>query len=185
MCAAAAFACGCALPAENVGDQHPCETSTGAEDPSGTGSPQTTTGEEPTTGGEVVETHVVLLDCGVELACEPLRQVVDLLPPSGQDCAQALLEDGHAGLVSVAFECDGDPIGAYEEQAILVLDDGRAIRQRRLANDGGSCIPEAWRAWGAHEVCLIDGGYFAPDSNFYCQPTHEWSCDEVMAAVMP
>jgi hypothetical protein len=133
------------------------------------------------------ETHVLLSSCGLELACEPMRFIFDIHPPSAEKCAQALLDEGRPGLLSVFHESDGDSYPPHQEDAILILSDGSLLLQsrRRDCGDKGYCEEGPWKAWGPHQECSLSGTTFYPDLYDHCEDVPDWTCEDVEAAVTP
>lgn len=175
-------------PADDAGDGG-TETSTTAEGTTAEGTTAggttadtsaTATDGASESGEPVEETHVVLTEC-VEQSCEPMTVVVEVMPESALLCAQDLYDNGLPGLVTLLWQAgggSGEP--PYQEEALLILADGRVVRQQRQ-RDGG-----AWMAWGPHMICNVSSGYFAPEANIVeCMEVADWTCDEVQAAVMP
>ncbi len=146
-----------------------------------TGSPSDTA-DRPDEPYDPEETHVVLLeDCGLELACEPIEVILEAWPPSAVECVDALHADGETGLVTSYATADGDSYDPYEQYAYVLLADRRLIRQTR----GRICLEPPcesppWDAWGGHEVCDVPGPinfeYYLPN----CEPVPDFSCDEIL-----
>jgi hypothetical protein len=170
------LACGPVDPADDAGATEGVLEST---------SEGATTAE--TDGEPVEETHVVLTACGLALACEPMTVMEDITPASAQECAQALYDGGQAGLTSLLYEVDGDPYPPFQEDAVLLLSDGRLLQQTRHRDCDGLefCEDGPWEAWGAHEICSFSTDYFYPDNFVDCEEVPDWTCEEVAAAVMP
>ena len=130
---------------------------------------------------EPEQTHVVLLDdCGLELACDPINVHLDSSPASAVECARSLHADGQTGLLT-AFMIPGG--GDYEpdfQHALFVMADRRVIRQTR-----GRYCPEPpcdappWNAWRAHEVCDVQG-WFDVEALSNCETVADFSCDEIL-----
>jgi len=137
-----------------------------------------------TTGEPFVpeETHVVLMeDCGLPLACDPISVHIDAYPPEAVECARALHADGETGLVLAQYIPGGGP--NYDpnfESAFFLMADRRVLRQTR-----GRYCPEPpcesppWGAWRAHELCEIDGS-FHPDGALRCLEVDDFTCEELL-----
>lgn len=131
----------------------------------------------------VEERHVVLSECGLELACDPMRHVLDYHPQEAFDCAAELWAAGGAGRLQVTIETDGDPY-TVGEQALVLLSDGQILRQVRDHELGEleDVNDDRWLAWGPHELCENVNETFAPEANFVCQAVSDWTCEDLVAS---
>lgn len=146
-----------------------------------------TGGETEVVTGGAEETHVVLTGCGAQLSCEVMTVVIDIMPSSALECAENLYDNGKPGLVSLLHEVDGDSLPPYMEDTILMLADGRVVRQRRERDCGEKdvCEDGPWKAWGPHEICEVPSGNFDPEANISnCMDMADWTCEQVLGALM-
>ncbi len=139
---------------------------------------------EDTTGEPFVpeETYVVLMeDCGLRLACDPISVHIDAGPLEAIQCAQARHADGEAGLLLAEFIPGGGP--NYDpdfESAYFLMADRRVIRQTRGRHcPEPPCESPPWDAWRAHELCEVDGPFY-PDGSLQCSEVDDYTCEELL-----
>lgn len=137
----------------------------------------------------VEETHVLMVESGLDLACEPMTLIIEIQPSSAEDCAQALVAADQPGLLSVFHEVDGASAPPDVEEAYLLLSCGQVLRQQRKRNvdcTDDSCTADPWRAWGSHDLCALDDCFsLEPGVMTDCEMVPDWTHEEMVAAAMP
>jgi hypothetical protein len=138
----------------------------------------------------VEETHVLIVESEIELACEPMTLIIEIQPSSAEDCAQALVAADQPGLLSVFHENDGASDPPYMEEAYLLLSGDQLLLQRRERSvkcfDFSSCEVDPWSAWSPHHLCTFKYDGFQPEPGALdCETVPDWTHEEMEAAVMP
>lgn len=126
---------------------------------------------------DVVEEHVVLLDCGLAPTCDDITYILEAT--GGINCAQEHHATGEPGLVTMYQWLDGadDSDGPYGQDAFFFTPDRRVIRQSR--GRGGVLQPEPcapWDAWGPQEICDVVNGFDPETSLQNCKEVDDYTC---------